>query len=311
MRQIFTVLASAVMLLLVCDFLCARESQSSKNQYLGQNPPGNIAELFAPDIIPNKVHSAPVFMADYSEVYWSQYYVPEGKSSRIQHIFCSRNVNGAWTTPEVVSFSGKYNDGSPSLTADGKQMFFVSNRPASGPGPAADEYLADVWSVDRTEAGWGTPKRLDINSPEDESAVSVAADGTLYFCSNRKSNIGIIDIYISEPVNGKYMKATNIGKPISSSKIEFGPWIAPDESYLIFSYSSRSAGNGIHISYRSKAGNWGEPIRLGGEINSGRTHRFPGVTPDGKYFFFSKEGMGKRRIYWIDAEFIVELNPAR
>jgi WD40-like Beta Propeller Repeat len=37
--------------------------------------------------------------------------------------------NGQWSRPEIAPFSGRYMDADPYVTSDGKQLFFISNRP--------------------------------------------------------------------------------------------------------------------------------------------------------------------------------------
>jgi len=69
----------------------------------------------------------------------------------------------------------------------------------------------------------------------------------------------------------------------------FDPFIAPDESYIIFA-SDRPDGFGggdLHVSFRQDDGTWGEAINLGSTINSPQTDFCPSVTKDGKYLFFS------------------------
>ncbi len=67
------------------------------------------------------------------------------------------------------------------------------------------------------------------------------------------------------------------------------PWIAPDESYLIFSGQGRSDGVGgfdLYLSQR-RDGVWQAARLLGGGISSPKGDFNQSVSPDGKYFFFS------------------------
>src|ERR1044071_3447709 len=47
-------------------------------------------------------------------------------------ILVSRFEKGKWKTPEIAPFSGQYSDADPFITADGKQFYFISNRPVAG-----------------------------------------------------------------------------------------------------------------------------------------------------------------------------------
>ena len=102
---------------------------------------------------------------------------------------------------------------------------------------------------------------------------------------------------------------------INSVDYEDGPYIAPDESFLIFE-SQRPEGIdgslGLYISFRHEDGHWGMPVNMGPKINSGKGERFARLSPDGKYLFFgsarnmSADNRGAD-IYWIDAKMIDEL----
>ena len=59
--------------------------------------------------------------------------------------------NGAWSAPEVASFSGRFTDYDPFIAPDGSKLFFASNRPTQG----SVKKDFDIWVVDRTPSGWG------------------------------------------------------------------------------------------------------------------------------------------------------------
>jgi hypothetical protein len=104
----------------------------------------------------------------------------------------------------------------------------------------------------------------------------------------------------------------SVGPPINS---EFGTgdaFVAPDECYVIFS-SARppSPGRGdLFVSFRLADGMWGEPIHLGGAINTAEHEFCPMFTPDDKYLFFSRLYGGSSEnatggdVFWIDARFL-------
>jgi Tol biopolymer transport system component len=284
-------------------------SQVTRFAYFGEAPPDTVAKEFAPQFILEGTHSAPTFSPDGREVYWSRYYSPESGGGRTQHIFFSRLVDTQWTKPAVAVFSGTYSDGGPCFSSDGSRLFFGSNRPLVAGGEAFDEYIYDIWYVDRTADGWGEPVHLDFNSDRHETMPSVAADGSLYFMSNRAGCRGIYDIFVAEPTVTGFSSPANIGAPITSADMEVSPCIAPDESFIVFAYQRRASGNGLHVSFRDEDGSWSSPVRLSDDINSHSVQRFPGLSPDGKYLFFSKEGRGKRNIYWVDSKILRRYRP--
>ncbi|HTE28436.1 TPR end-of-group domain-containing protein [Flavitalea sp.] len=100
---------------------------------------------------------------------------------------------------------------------------------------------------------------------------------------------------------------------------EDGPYIAPDESFLIFESQRPGGIEGsldLYISFKNKIGSWGIPVNMGPKINSGSSERFARLSPDGKYLFFgSSRNMSDTNwgfdIFWIDAKVIDELKKDR
>lgn len=308
MRRIPVVVAAACAFLAVCS---AGHTETVEKGapvlVLGVTPPGDEPEPFLPDIILDGVHSAPAFTSDGTEMYWSRYYTPEGRRSRTQHIFVSRRVDGEWSAPDLVSFSGRYADGEPFLTRDGSKLFFYSSRPAEPGGSPSDEYISDIWYVERAGEDWGDPKRLSFNTDKHEGMASVAANGNIYFQSNRSGTRGVFDVYVSRWTEGRYAAPQNLGSSVNCLKLNSSPLVAPDESFIILAYNGNAANNGLHISFREANGGWSKPVGMGSKINAGSTQRFPGLTPDGKYLFFARSVKRKRGVYWVDAGIIEEL----
>jgi hypothetical protein len=273
---------------------------------LGQTPPGDEPVKFLPEIFLDRTHSGPSFTPDATEVFWSGAYTPEGRQSGPQRILHSRFVDGAWSAPEVASFSGEYGDGGPFLTNNGTRLFFYSNRPAEPGGEPPDEHMSDIWFVDRTNTGWGEPQRLSFNTDQLEGMASVADDGSIYFQSNRPGTRGIFDIWVSELVGGTYAPPKNLGSGVNCPGINSSPLIAPDQSFLILAHNHNEPNNGLHIAFKKPDGTWTKPVSMGEKINSASTQRFPGLSPDGKYLFFTRGGAGSG-LYWVAASIIDEL----
>jgi Tol biopolymer transport system component len=202
-------------------------------------------------------------------------------------IFVSKYVGGKWSEPEIPSFSGQYWDADPYFSKDGKTLYFISNRPVNE-GQAMKDF--DIWKVDFDEGSWGKPTRLSppINSDSSEYYPTFTDDGTIYFGSRRKGGKGASDIYRSRLENGEYRTAENLGGSINTEGNEFEPFIAFDESFLIFMATpTESLDQGdFFISYNQN-GNWTKAVKLPVPFNSDVTEFSPKVTRDGKYFFFS------------------------
>lgn len=211
----------------------------------------------------------------------------------------SRRVRGRWTTPELLPFSGRGRDTDPTLSLDGRTMFFLSDRPVTR--GAKNSY--DLWWVERDGAGrWGEPINLgapiNIRVPGREREVnemfaSMAADGTLYLALQRPGEgQGGPDLYRSRLVEGRYQAPENLGPVINSPTLEAEPVLAHDGSFLLFSSYERPGGYGdwdIYVTRRLPDGSWGEPENLGPAVNTAERDYSPHLAPDGHTLIFTSE----------------------
>jgi len=314
-------------LIVFAGISCAHEHLSDfpvlKGPYLGQKPPGRQRTIFAPGIVSTGYNEHGVsFTPDGKEVFWRLLGAPHGITLTM------REEEGGWTPPQVAFFSGKY-DGKCSLAPDGKTILMSWGSPPSGEGPPLDHWT--IWIIKRTNTGWGKPRNL----PHLIGACpTISNNGTIYFYARGENNKG--DIYRSLFKNGKYGRAQKVEAPISTEYWENDPYIAPDESFLVFqSTRPGTLGEGdLFVSFRLKDGRWSEPKNLGEGINTGESGEgCPWVTPDGKYLFFSSStrtlpnyssvpltlekkleilsqpGHGSEDVFWVDARIIEDLKP--
>lgn len=119
-------------------------------------------------------------------------------------------------------------------------------------------------------------------------------------------------IRISTLKNGKRQAPKKMGPEVNTGKATAHPFIAPDESYLIWD-SKRDGGYGdsdLYISFRQKGGAWGPAINMGDKVNSNKWDAYASVTPDGKYILFNRgidDNNDNVDIYWVDAQVIETL----
>lgn len=132
------------------------------------------------------------------------------------NLFICENKNGTWLKPVMLSeqINSEHKESSACITAEGKLIYFSSNRPGGFGGK-------DIWEVKQLPNGnWAKPFNIGglINSPYDEEAPFISPNGqTLYFSSNGHETIGGYDIYNAES-RGKRSWGTpeNLGYPINS-----------------------------------------------------------------------------------------------
>jgi WD40-like Beta Propeller Repeat len=254
-----------------------------KGPYLGQKPPGKIAEVFAPGIVSTKNFEAfGVFTPDMQEFY----FVRGGENGEKEMLLVMRYKNNRWEESVVSPRVGE-----PFISPDGKTMY------------RGNKYM------ERTDTGWSEVKSLE--SPFKDIPImrlSVSSKGTYFFDERTEKGT----IRYSRIVGGKREEPEALGPEINSGKLIAHPFIAPDESYLIWD-AEKEGGFGesdLYISFRKKDGSWGAAVNLGSEINSELEDAFGSVTPDGKHLFFYRSvSPGNLDIYWVGAQFIDKLRP--
>ncbi|MDA3883165.1 MAG: OmpA family protein [Bacteroidales bacterium] len=124
-----------------------------------------------------------------------------------------------WSKPQNIgeAINSKYWESQPSLSADGKTLYFVSNRPG-GHGKK------DMWVSKQTDIGWTPPKNLGepVNTSGNDESPFIHADGvTLYFASDGHSGVGKSDLYKSTLKDAKHWTTPqNLGYPINTHTAE-------------------------------------------------------------------------------------------
>jgi hypothetical protein len=278
--------------------------------YLGQTPPPAGAEPapFALDIVSTHrfQHGTIAFSPDGTEAYWStELALPDSGYARGMIVF-SHVVNGRWSEPAPAPFSRLgWSDDVPTFAPDGERLFFLSTRLA---GAEEGGQAERIWYVTRQPQGWSEPRIIEggPNTLDLHWQFSVAADGSIY-------SPGDGDIYMSRLVDGVYQAPENLGAPVNSDADEGAPFIAPDQSYLIFMrfrHEENIGGPDLWISFRNESGGWTVPLNLGESVNSAESDICPIISHDGRYLFFNSARAGDDDNYWASARFIENLGRA-
>jgi len=253
-----------------------------ENPFFGQKPPGSIPEIFTPRIISTE-HSelAAAFSPDLKEFYFRR----ADEELENHALVAIQYKDNLWTESFVVPRG---------ISPDGKIMHI------------GNEYR------ERTSSGWSEVKSL--GAPFDSIPImrlTASSKGTYYFDTSPfyDKSPAVGSIRYSRLIDGIREKPRTLEIDIAPIK-KTHPFIAPDESYLIFD-SKRENGNlDMYISFRQKDGSWGAAINLGDKINTELPDAYGSVTSDGKYFFFTRfPGNGKKNHMWVYAGFIEALRP--
>jgi hypothetical protein len=150
-----------------------------------------------------------------------------------------------WTNFEVLSFcKPRYSYAHPSLSPDGKTLYFTSNIRG---GKETTKGTSDIFKVNlKNDLSFSEPENLGskVNSYSGEMFPFLSYDGILYFASNRPNGVGGYDIYKSKMTeNGDFEKARALPKPINSSKDDLCFVLDSQGEYGYFS-SKRPEGKG-------------------------------------------------------------------
>jgi hypothetical protein len=268
------------------------------------NPPAS-PEIFAGNIVSTSFSERDFALSpDGTEIF----YTLQSAQGVFQTIlYMKKDRGGKWTKPEVAPFAGKFTDLEPAFSADGKKLFFSSNRPLNG----TETKDFDIWVVEKKNDKWGEAQNIGspVNTSLDEFYPSVSKNGNLYFTAAYKNAVGREDIWLSKWENGKYSEAISLDTAVNSKLYEFNAFVAPDESFIIFTSYGRKDDMGrgdLYISLKNAAGEW-LPAKNIALLNSDRLDYCPFVSPDKKILFFTSERNNLKKTYTDKAVTLDEL----
>ncbi len=162
-------------------------------------------------------------------------------------IYVSRREGGGWGEPHNLGapINTRGWEAQPALSADGRTLYFVSNRQGGQGG-------YDIWKSTLQDDGqWGIPQNLGpvINTPYDESSPYIHADNlTLYFASNGWPGFGDKDIFKSRlDHNGNWQPPVNLGYPINDHYEQSALSVSMNGRQAFFSTRRPDAIGGLDI----------------------------------------------------------------
>ncbi|HWB27980.1 MAG TPA: hypothetical protein VG738_21050 [Chitinophagaceae bacterium] len=263
---------------LLCTLTCICSAQTPVILPLGDS-----AELFGKDVISTGDFSFNTsFTPGGNTVFFSRATINFGYIA----IFCSTRKNGQWQEATPVNFTGIYRDTDPFVSADGKRLYFSSDRPVNGqPFKDYDYHLFYV-----TLDGNNITGQPQLFMPVTDTAIkpaypSFAANGNFYFFS--RDSAYDTDIYMSEYHNGKYL--TPVKLPFNDKKyIDFDPMVAKDESFIVFVSNNRKGegSSDLFISFKEN-GTWSSPVNMGTKVNTKGNDGAPGLSQDNNTLYFT------------------------
>lgn len=160
-------------------------------------------------------------------------------------LFYTKKLGSRWTDPvNLPGYVNSFNwESQPSLSADGKTLYFIRRVSKRGEKPNSDIFV----SKRKDDGSWSKAQRLPdyINTPEKEESVLIHPDGkTLYFASRGHTGMGGLDLFMCRlDASGKWGKPENLGYPINTQYDENSLMVSPDGEIAFFA-SDRKGGYG-------------------------------------------------------------------
>jgi len=289
-----------ILYIFIASILTAcQESKKSNLTLLSEQIPTDTPLVFGPSIVSTDSTKdfAITFNLEMDEIYFTR-----RKPKENNEILSMKLVDGQWTKPELAFFSAKKGwDFEPHINPKGDRLYFGSTRPLND---TLQPSGLHQWYSEKNINGWSNP--VPIEKPLVDRFVmylTSSENGNLYFTSGEKGDKPEDwVIYNSIRKDGQYRSAKRMRSEINfSGKYIAHPYIAPDESYMVYDGESSSGfgDNDLYISF-NKNGIWTEAYNLGHKINTNQTEMTPSVSPDGKYLFFHRGDDDKGDIYWVD-----------
>lgn len=212
---------------------------------------GTLSEPKAVGDLNTAYHDGPLTMsADGNTIYFARDSHSEGSYQKDaknnvkvgqQGIYKATKVNGNWTNIQALPInSTKYSVGNPSLSKDGKTLYFASNMPG-GKGET------DIWKISISNNSYGKPENLGpkVNTSGRETFPCIADDNVLYFASSGRQGFGGLDIFKLD-LNDKDAEVLNLGKPINTEKDDFSFSLNLTKNVGYFS-SNRNGKDNIYL----------------------------------------------------------------
>ncbi len=207
-----------------------RSSNFNEEPYLDiyratYNANGTISDAVAVDNLNTRWHDGPASITnDGNTMYYGsesfnekEFTKDKAKNSKFGKIYLYKATKEGdkWANSKPLPFNNKeYDVRNPSISKDGKTLYFSSNMPGGFGGE-------DIWKVSVNGDEYGTPENLGakVNTEANESFPFITDDNILFFSSNGKQGFGGLDVFKIDLNKGS--EAMNVGEPVNTSKDDF------------------------------------------------------------------------------------------
>lgn len=204
--------------------------------------------------------------------------------------FIARNIGN--------KINSRFDEFNAVVSGDGSTLVFTAS---------LQFYDAIFYSKKDSTGQWSYPINLmgQLGVDDNSATTGLSYNGTELYIYRDDNFDG--NIYVSYLKSGMWTKIRKLGENINTKYWESHASVSPDNQKLYF-VSNREGGFGdldIYVAQRATDTTWGEPVNMGGIINTQWNENTPFLTPDGKRLFFSSEGrqgMGGYDIYYSEKD---------
>jgi len=214
-----------------------------------------------------------------------------GKDWYNEDIFwAAREDNDTWRQSEPLEgINTPLNEGSPCITRDGRNLYFVRCEAPDGFGNC-DLYVADLVG----DGTWGNIRNLgaEVNSSGWDSHPSLShSEDTLFFVSDREGGFGSTDIYFTYRMkNGRWSPARNMGPMVNTKDAEASPFYHPKYDVFYFSSNGQLLNFGEFDIFKTRLVNgfWTEPKNIGPLVNGKGEEFYFTIDSESKDLFYAR-----------------------
>ena len=258
------------------------------SMYLGQALPGNTPKVFnLPTAKGLRACERISISSNGKEIYFGEL---DGYPPGNFRVKCMKYLENKWQGPFTV-FEEYI---APRLSSDDSILYLQNSN------------MVTFYST-RTDTGWSTPKRLlpqNLHSHYFQKSNFSTYASSYYDGSPTDGNICKLLIVNSDTV------LQSLGSPLNNQDQENDFYIAPDESYILFSRNPANQAGDIYLSYKKPNGKWTNPKKLDKPYSlSGANWEYGEyVSHDGKYLFFTRGGnlMNSYYTYWVKIDNVID-----
>lgn len=231
---------------------------------------------------------------------------PPQSEEEEENILSAKNIRIINLGP-AININGR--DFAPTISADGKTLYYVSRRIGSkltaGGDPSDDFWAAK--KADRYDTVFSKPYNIDtstvygnlgVNTGLHEGVATISADQQTLILTgcDRTDGIGGCDLYIVEVEGDKWGRPRNLGRNVNSTAWDSQPSITADKSRIYFASNRPGAVGGEgdfdiwYTDYDFDLEEWKPAVNLGAPINTSQKDWAPFISADNQTLFFSSNG---------------------